>query len=130
MQLEPRVLDQPAVHGGSLVGGEVVTDQVDRQARLDLPVDLGEEPGEVLGGVPGGGCTDHRAGGGVQRREQVDGAVAVVVVAAVLRCARHHRQHRRGPFQGLDLWFLVDGEDRRVLRRGQVQAHHVPDLVD
>ncbi len=41
-----------------------------------------------------------------------------------------HRQHRRCPFQRLDLRLLVGHEDRRVRRRGQVQAGHVADLVN
>ena len=69
-------------------------------------------------------------GGGVQRGEQVDRAVPHVVEAAPLGYPGHHRQHRGGPLQGLDLRLLIDREDRRVRRRREVQAHHVADLID
>ena len=51
-------------------------------------------------------------------------------MAAPLRGAGDHRQHRRGPFQRLDLRLLIHREDRRVRRRRQVQPHHVADLID
>ena len=42
----------------------------------------------------------------------------------------HHRQHRRGPIQRLDLGFLVHTEHQRLFRRIQVQPDDVADLVD
>jgi hypothetical protein len=90
---------------------------VDGQPGLGLPVDLVQEVAEVDGPVLGGQLADHLAGGGVQRGEQVDGAVPDVIVAAPLRSAREHGQHWRGPLQGLDLRLLIDREDRRVRRR-------------
>ena len=130
VQLDARVGQQPLVHRRCLMGGQVVADDVDGQAGLGLPVDLVQEVAEVDRPVLGGQLADHLAGGGVQRGEQVDGAVPDVVVAAPLRCPGDHRQHRRGPFQRLDLRLLIDREDRRVRRRRQVQADHVADLVD
>ena len=103
---------------------------MDGQARVGLPVDLAGEVAEVDGPVLGGQLADHLAGGGVQRGEQVDGAVPGVVEAAPLGHPGNHRQHRRGPFEGLDLRFFVDREDCRVRRRRQVQARHVADLVN
>jgi hypothetical protein len=52
------------------------------------------------------------AGGGVQRGEQVDGAVPEVVVAAPLGDTGDHRQHRRGPFQRL----VIRGNDLHLGR--------------
>jgi hypothetical protein len=50
---------------------------------------------------------DHGAVGGVERGEEAGDAVAVVVVGTPLRHTRHHRQHRLGPVQGLDLGLLI-----------------------
>src|SRR6266540_3454268 len=57
--------------------------QITWTARLgaDLAVDVVQERLEVLGAVLRGGRGDDLAGGDVQRREQVDRAVPVVVVA-------------------------------------------------
>lgn len=43
--------EQPLVHHGCLVGGEVIEDHLDRQAGMGLAVDLGEEVPEVHGPV-------------------------------------------------------------------------------
>jgi len=51
--------------------------------------------------------TDDGAVGDIERGEQVSRAVPDVVVAAPLRGARHHRQHRLGPVQRLDAGFLI-----------------------
>jgi len=42
----------------------------------------------------------------------------------------HHRQHRRGAVQGLDLGFLVYAQHQRLFRRIQIQPDDVADLVD
>ena len=88
VQLDAGMGQQPPVDGGCLVRGQVVADHVDGQAGVDLPVDLVEEVAEVDGPVLGGQAADHLAGGGVQRGEQVDGAVPDVVEAAPLGGAR------------------------------------------
>jgi len=130
VQLDAGVGQQPPVHDGGLVRGQVVADHVDGQAGAGLPVDLVQEVPEVHGPVLGGQVADDLAGGGVQRGEQVDGAVPDVVMAAPLGCPGDHRQHRSGPLQRLDLRFLIHREHRGVRRRGQVQAHDVADLLD
>ena len=130
MQLDTRVGKQPSVHRGCLVRGQVVADHVDGQARLGLAVDLIQEVPEVHGPVLGGQLADDFPGGGVQRGEQVDGTVPDVVMAAPLGGSGDHRQHRRGPFQGLDLRLLIHGEDRRAFGRRQVEPDDVTDLVD
>jgi hypothetical protein len=95
-----------------------------------LAVELVQEVAEVHRPVLGGQLAGHLAGGDVQRGEQVHGAVPHIVKAAPLGHPRNHRQHRGGALQGLDLRFLVHAEHRCVRGRGQVQAHHVADLVN
>jgi hypothetical protein len=102
---------QPPLHGGRLVRGQVVADDVDLQPGVGPPVDLVREVAEVDGAVPGGQLADDLAGRGVQRGEQVDRAVPDVVEAAPFGCPGDHGQDRGGPLQGLDLRLLVDGED-------------------
>ena len=43
--------------------------------------------------------------------------------------ARHHRQHRLGPVQRLDLAFFIDAEHHGLVRRVVVQADDVDDFV-
>jgi hypothetical protein len=107
VQVEPRVLKQPLVDRGRLVGGVVVQHQVQFQAVGDGGVDQLEEPQELLVAVAPVRLGDDRAAGQVKRGEQAGRAVADVVVRHPGRGRRQHRQARRGPVQGLDLRLLV-----------------------
>jgi hypothetical protein len=103
---------------------------VDGQAGVGLPVDLVQEVPEVHGPALGGQVADDLAGGGVQRGEQVDGAVPDIIVAAPLGHPGDHRQHRGSPLQRLYLRLFIHCEDRGIGRRRQIQAHDVADPVD
>jgi len=80
VQVEAGVLGQPLLHVDVFVGVVVVQDQVDLQAVGNLAVDGAQEFEELLVAVAGQTLPDHHAGQHVQRREQVGGAVALVVV--------------------------------------------------
>ena len=54
MQIKARVLGQPRVHTGVLVGGVVVHDEVDVEVLGDLVVERTQEPQELLVTVTGG----------------------------------------------------------------------------
>jgi hypothetical protein len=69
-----------------------------------------EEAREVLLAA---GIADHAfdlAGGDVEGGDQGLGPVTAVFEFMPLDLARHHRQVRRNPFQGLDAGLLVDGD--------------------
>src|SRR6202042_3989375 len=113
---------QPVADGGLLVGGVVVADHVDVQFSGHGLVDLAEEFQVLLVAVPAVELGDDGAVGDVEGGEQAGDPVAGVVVGAPLGHAGHHRQHRLGPVQGLDLGFLVHAQHHRLLGRGVVQA--------
>jgi hypothetical protein len=79
--------------------------------------------------VPGVGPAGHLAGGDVEGGEEGGGAVADVVVGAPLHLPGTHGQQRLGPVESLDLALLIDAEHHRLLRRMQVKADHVGDLL-
>jgi hypothetical protein len=72
----------------------------------------------------------HFAGGEVKGCEQVDDAVALVVVGAPLDLAGSHRQDRLGAIERLDAGLLIDAQHHSVVGRVQVQPDAVADLVD
>ena len=124
---------QPLVHLGVFVGGVVVHDQVDLGAVAGVGVGPGQvfqEAQELLVAVPVLADPGDLAGGDLERGEQGGGAVADVVVGALLGMAGLHRQHLLGPVQRLDLRLLVHTEHNRVLRRVQIQPDHVGNLGD
>ena len=69
------------------------------------------------------------AGGEVHRREQVDRAVAFVVVGHRAGPARLHRQRGLGAIQRLALGFLVEAEHHRPRRRVEIQADDIDQLL-
>jgi hypothetical protein len=59
MQADAGMGQQPPMHRGCLVRGEIVADHVDGQAGLGLPFDLVQEVAEVDGPVQGRQLADH-----------------------------------------------------------------------
>ena len=56
--------------------------------------------------------------------------MSLVVVRPTLGLARAHGQQGLGAVERLDLAFLVDAQDQRPVRRGQVEADHVAHFRD
>ena len=131
VDVEAGVVCEPVLDYRGLVGAVVVLDQVDVvKAGGDVLVDPLEELQEllmVLAAVPA--CADHGAGFDVEGGEQAGDAVPGVVVSAPLGHAGHHREHRLGPVQGLDLVLLVHAQDHGLIRRVVVEADDVDDLL-
>lgn len=122
-------LASQALIAGGFVSAVVVHDQVDLQVSGHLLVDPDQELLELHGPVPTVQGRDDFTRGDVEGGEQRGQAVADVVVGAPLGHARHHRQHRLGPVQGLDLRLLIHRQHHRTLGRVEVQTHDVVDLL-
>jgi hypothetical protein len=65
----------------------------------------------------------------VQRGEQRCRSVALVVVRHGLGAALLHRQPRLSAIERLNLALFVEGKNQRMLRRIQIQADHVFQLL-
>src|SRR5262249_49221480 len=91
--------------------------------------DLIEELDELLVTVPRHALRDQPALQHVQRGEQRRRAVALVVVGHRGAPAGVDRQTLLGAVQRLDLTLLVDAEDQRVLRRVEVEADDIEQLL-
>src|ERR1019366_6621229 len=132
VHVEAGVLDQPGVDRGRLVGAVVVADQVHVQVVGDFVVDLGQELLELNRSMPPVDRGDDGPVGNVERGEQVGHSVTYIVVGAPLGHPGHpghHRQHRAGTSQGLHLALLVYAQHYRALRRIQIEADNVVDLL-
>ena len=84
---------------------EIVENDVDVKVLGHLGVDGLEEGEDVLRGVVLASLVEHLAAGHVERGEEIDGAVALVVVGHGARAAALHGQAGLGSIQGLDLTF-------------------------
>lgn len=129
MQLEAGMLLQPGLHLGRLVGGVVVEHEMDVAGLLHRPVDTAEETQELPGAVARHAFSDDQARLHVQRGEERGGAVALVVVGHRGSASLLERQPRLGPVERLDLGLLVDAEHDRAVRRVEVEADDLGDLL-
>ena len=119
MDVDAGVRCQPVADLDPLVGGVFVHHQVQLNPVATVGVGTGdmlEEGQELLVTVPVLADAGDPAGGDLECREQCGGAVADVVVAALVGVAGLHRQRLLGPVQRLDLRLLVDTQHDRVLR--------------
>ena len=84
VQMEARMAQQPALDGRGLMGAVIIEDQVQLQFTRYRGVDGCKEAAKLDRAVTAMELTDHGAGFGVERGEQVDGAMAQVVRRAAL----------------------------------------------
>jgi len=119
----------PPAHGGVLVRGVIVQDQMQLERGRRLRSDLLEEPDELLMSMARHTVADDRAVEHAQCREQGRRAVALIIVRHRATAAFLHREARLGAIQGLDLAFLVDAQDEGMRGWVQVQAHHILHFV-
>jgi hypothetical protein len=115
---------EPGLDLGMLVGGVVVEDEVDLEVgRHGLP-DRAQEAEELLVPVPRAALRQDGAVEQVEGGEQRGGAMAEVIVGHALDVAEAQRQQRLGTFERLDLAFLVETQDQRLVGRPQIQSNH------
>src|SRR5690242_14855409 len=91
-------------------------------------VDLVQEGYEVLSAVPCLASSDHFAGCNVERGKKVQRSVAYVVVGLPLGLPEVHRKNWLRAFERLDLRFLVEREDNRVVGWVRVQPNNIAHL--
>jgi len=128
VQREARMGEQPVPHRRGLVGGVVVEDEVHLKLGRDLALERRQEALELDRAMAGVQRADHLAGGGVERRDQAAGAVALIVVGGARRRAGWRRP--RAAIVRLDLALLVDAEHDGELGRVEVEADDVAHLLD
>ena len=130
MQVHPRVGLEPRQHAGVFVGGVVIDDRVQCKVLRRLPGELLEEGEELIVTMLRQTLADHLAADDIEGSKERGRAVALVGVGLGLRPSALHRQARLSAVQGLDLALLIDTEDNRFLRRVQVEANDIGQLLE
>jgi len=97
-------LDQPVADRLGLVSGVVVHDEVNVEFDGHIGLDLIEELGELAASMPRVAAAEHGARGYVEGSAQAGGAVARVIVAAVLDLTGPHRRHGMGAVDAARIW--------------------------
>ena len=128
MQPHVRMLEQEGAHGLGLMRREIVRDHVNLPPLGLAGHDVTEEFDKRGAGVSRHCLTEHLARLRVQRGEERQRAVAVVLEAMSLGSAGREWQHGIETVQRLNGRLLVDGKDRGVVGRIDVQADHLGGL--
>jgi hypothetical protein len=110
VQVEARMAQKPALDGWSLVGAVIIEDQMQLQFVRHCGVDSCKEAAKLARAVALMELANHGAGAGVERGEQVGGAMAQVIRRAPLGLAGAHRQQRLTAVERLNLRFLIHAQ--------------------
>jgi len=121
---------KPGSNFGVFMGGVVVEDDMDRFVCRNLGIDDVQEADELLMPVALHVASDDCPIENIQCGEQGRGSVSLVVVRHGAETPLFHGQARLGTVEGLDLAFLVDGQDDGVGRRIDVEANDIAQLAD
>jgi len=128
--VKARILRQPPLDRGRLVGAEVVDDHVYVQVDGNSLFDLAEKRSQIFGSVLLVALADHLASGDVECREQVRRPMPNVVRRSTLGSTEIHWKNWLSPLKRLNLRLFVDAQDDRVVRRAHVQTDDVSHLLD
>ena len=130
VQMKPGVPSKPGHYAGMFVRSVIVDDQMQVELSGSLAVDPLQKPNELLVSMTWHTIADHAAVEQAQGCKQSRGAVAFVIVRHGATTALLQRQPRLSSIQGLNLRFLVDTQDQRLIGRIQIQADNVVQLFD
>ena len=110
MQPHVRMLEQEGAHGLGLMGREIVGDDVNVSSFRLTGDDVAEEVDKGGAGVPRHRLADHLARLGIQRGEERQRAVPVILESVSLGASGRQRQHGIEPVERLNRRLLVDAK--------------------
>src|SRR5579872_4754924 len=126
--MEARMGLEPALYGGSFMGGVVVNHEMEVEALRGLLIDQPQKAQELAMPMARQASADDLAVQHVERREQSRRAVAFVVVGHRSGAPFLHRQAGLGAIESLNLALFVDAEDQRLVRRIEIEPDDIFDL--
>ncbi len=128
MQVKAWMLFEPALYGGGLMCGVVVSNQMQVKTGRGLLINLPEKTEELLRPVTRQAAADDLAIEHVQRCKQRSRSIALVVVRHRSAAALFHRQAGLGTVERLDLAFFVNAQNQRLVWRIKIKPDHVLDF--
>src|SRR5712691_6806652 len=106
MKLYPRMAQQPSLDRRRLVCRQIVQHDMDVHRWLDARLNLAQKGDKVLRAMLSLAPDQDLARGDVERREEIERAIADVVVRSALGLTDVQRQNGLGAFEGLNLRLL------------------------
>ena len=120
----------PLFDDGMFVGGVVVDDQMQIQARRSLAIHLAQELQKLFVAVAVEALPNNAAIENVERRKESRRSVPNIVMGHGSTSSAFERQSGLITIERLDLRFLVHAEDKSLVGRIQVEANHVIKLFN
>jgi len=130
VHMEAWPLGQPGADGRRFVRAVIVQDQVNIQRFRDRVVDSIQELPKLDSPMPPMALPDHLPGFHIQGGKEGRRPMPTVVMGAPFDLPGSHREDGLCAIQRLDLGLLIDAQDQSTLRRIEVQAHDIPDLLN
>ena len=127
--MEARIAFLPCFDLRILVGGVVVADDVNLLVRRDVVGNMLQEIEPLLMSVAVHALADDPTGGNIHGGKEQFYAVALLVTSNSLTSALLERKTRLSPVKCLDLTLFVTGQYDRILRRREVKANNIIQLL-
>jgi len=121
---------KPSLHLGVLVGGVIVSDEVQIQPLWAVAVDGAQKFKPFLVAVALHALPNNPAGGDIEGGKQRRRSIAFVVVGHSPGPPFFHWQAGLRAIQRLDLAFLIDREYQGFVRWIEIKTHDILDLLD
>ena len=121
---------KPGPNLGVLMGSVVIEDDMDRLVCRNLGINNVQKADELLMPVALHVASDDCPIENIQGGEQGGGSVSLIVVRHGAETPLFHGQARLGTVEGLNLAFLVDGQDDGVGGWIDVEANNITQLAD
>ena len=125
VEMKARMFEKPRLNVGMFVRTVVVDDAVDVFILLGGVVNLPQKLEEFLMAVSGHAFPDHYALEHIECGEECCCSVALVVMRHGSRSSLLEGQGRLGAVERLDLAFLINAEEKRMLWWTQVQTDNI-----
>jgi hypothetical protein len=129
VQMEGGMTLEPGDDLGMFVSGVVVADDMNIQLGGDLALDLTQEGQPLLMAMTPGGMSKDLAREIVEGGKQGDRSVTIVIVGLGADVTFTQGQTGLTALEGLTLTLLIATEKQSAIRRIEIEANHIPELL-
>lgn len=129
VQMKTRMPLEPGFHAGMLMGAIIIHDQMEIEFGRGFAVDFLKESEELLMPMAWHAASDHLAVEHAQGGKQGGRSMADVVMRHCPTAALLKGQTGLGSVKSLDLAFLIQAQNQRLVRRIQIQPHDIAQLL-
>jgi len=129
VQMKTRMPLDPGFHAGMFMGAIIIHDQMEIELGGSFGVDFLKESDELLMPMARQAVSNHLAVEHTEGGKQGGRPMADIIMRHGSTAALLQGQTGLGSVQGLDLAFLIQAQNQRLVRRIQIQPHDIAQLL-